>query len=191
MQLKVIKADGSTEEYLHTKVLGTISNAMGAVGEGDVFVAEELSEVVTYYLYHKQDRQKVSSGEIFAMVKAVLSGTGHEAAAFALTEHHCLRRLGRSRTEVVSLDVAELSDAEMLWGREGFGSKSRWDKSRIAADLMAKNGLARQAARTVAGLVEEKVLAMGLTQVPASLIRQLVLGDTAAVLRANQELLTA
>jgi hypothetical protein len=191
MQLKVVKADGSTEEYLHTKVLGAISNALGAAGEADVFIAEELSEVVTYYLYHKQDKPKISSGEILAMIKVVLSGTGHDAAAFALTEHHCLRRLGRSRTEVVSLDVAELSDAEMLWGGEGFGSRSRWDKSRIVADLMARHGLARQAARTVAGLVEEKVLAMGLTPVPASLIRQLVLGDTAAVLRAHQELLTA
>ncbi len=191
MQLKVIKADGSTEEYLHTKVLGTISNALGIVDEGDVFAAEELSEVVTYYLYHKQEKQKVSSGEIFAMIKAVLAGTGHEAAALALNEHHCLRRLGRGRTEVVSLDVEELSDAERLWGDDAEGSRSRWDKSRIVADLVAKHGLARQAARTVAGLVEEKVLAMGLTPIPASLIRQLVLGDTAAVVRAQQELLTA
>jgi transcriptional regulator NrdR family protein len=191
MQLKVIKADGSTEEYLHTKVLGTISNALGAVDEGDVFVAEEFSEVVTYYLYHKQEKQKVSSGEIFAMVKAVLTGTGHEAAALALSEHHCLRRLGRARTEVVSLDIEELSDAERLWGDDAEDSRSRWDKSRIAVDLIAKHGLARQAARTIAGLVEEKVLAMGLTQIPASLIRQIVLGDTAAVVRAHQQLLTA
>jgi len=191
MQLKVIKADGSVEEYLHTKVIGTISNALGAAGEGDVYVAEELSEVVTYYLYHKQDKHRVNSGEIFAMIKVALSATGHEAAALALAEHHCLRRLGRARTEVISLDVADLADAEMLWGDKTAGAKSRWDKSRIAADLIAEHGLARQAARTVAGLVEEKVLAMGVTQVPASLLRQLVLGDTAAVLRAHRELLTA
>jgi transcriptional regulator NrdR family protein len=191
MQLKVIKADGSIEDYLHTKVLGTISNALGAAGEGDIFVAEELSEVVTYYLYHKQDKQKVHSGEIFAMIKVALSATAHDSAAMALAEHHCLRKLGRARTEVVSLDVVELADAEMLWGEKAAGAKSRWDKSKIAADLMAEHGLARQAARTVAALVEEKVLAMGVTQVPASLLRQLVLGDTAAVLRAHRELLTA
>jgi transcriptional regulator NrdR family protein len=190
MQLKVIKADGSVEEYLHTKVIGTISNALSAANEGDVFAAEELSEVVTYYLYHKQEKQKVHSGEIFAMIKVVLSATGHDAAALALAEHHCLRRLGRARTEVVCLELSKLADAEMLWGEKA-AAKTRWDKSKIATDLIAEHGMARQAARTVAGLVEEKVLAMGVTQVPSSLLRQLVLGDTAAVLRAHRELLTA
>ncbi len=28
MQLKVIKSDGSIEEYLHTKVIGTFGNAL-------------------------------------------------------------------------------------------------------------------------------------------------------------------
>ena len=59
MQLKVRKEDGSIEEYLHTKVMGTISNALATVGEADIFVAEQLAEVVTYYLYQQQKGRNV------------------------------------------------------------------------------------------------------------------------------------
>jgi hypothetical protein len=96
MQLRVIKADGSVEEYLHTKVLGAISNALALVGESDIVAAEELAEVVTYFLYHERART-VTSGEIFSMVKVVLGATKYEDAAAALAERHYQRRLKRNR----------------------------------------------------------------------------------------------
>ncbi|MHC4345500.1 MAG: hypothetical protein ACYSUP_12545 [Planctomycetota bacterium] len=49
MQLRVTKTDGSVEEYLHTKVVGTISHALGRIDHSDVHAAEELAEVVTYF----------------------------------------------------------------------------------------------------------------------------------------------
>ena len=54
MQIKVIKADGGVEEYLYTKVMGTINNALSAVDQADVDIAEQLAEVVTYFLYHEK-----------------------------------------------------------------------------------------------------------------------------------------
>jgi len=36
MQIKVIKADGAAEEYLHTKVIGTINNALGRIDQADM-----------------------------------------------------------------------------------------------------------------------------------------------------------
>jgi len=39
-------------------------------------------------------------------------------------------------------------------------------------------------------MVEEKIFNMGISLVPSSLIKQLVLGDTATVLRAQQQLQT-
>jgi hypothetical protein len=39
-------------------------------------------------------------------------------------------------------------------------------------------------------MVEEKIFSIGLTSVSASLIKQLVLGDTAAFLRAQRQLQT-
>jgi len=185
---KVVKSDGSVEEYLHTKVIGAINNGLSAAGESDAWVAEELAEVVTYFVYHQQEHCSVSSGEIFSIVKAVLASTGYEEAAVALNEHHFERKLKRCRTEVVSADILDLADAEVIFGVEEDGSRSRWDKSRIVADLVEEYGVGRQTARAIASMVEEKVLGMGLTRVPASLVKQLVLGDAATVLRAERQL---
>ena len=190
MQLKVIKADGSAEEYLHTKVIGTISNALSRIGQADICIAEELAEVVTYFLYHKQKPLIVTSNEIFSIIEAILTTTGYEEAAVALSEHHFERRLKRSRIEVVSADIQQLSDAELLGKIEEFGSRSRWDKSIIIEDLVTKHNLCRQTARMIASMVEEKIFNIGITQLPASLVKQLVLGDAAAVLRAERQLQT-
>jgi len=187
-QLKVIKEDGSTEEYFHTKVLGTISNALGGVGQTDMFLAEQLAEVVTYYLYHNLDRREVASSEIHSIIKAVLSTTNYDDAAVALSERHLGRKLKRSRVEVVSIDVRELTDAELLTQADELPARCRWDKSRIVENLTAKHGIGQQTARTIAAMVEEKVFSMGLTRVPVSLVRQLVLGDAAAVLQAERQL---
>jgi len=188
MQLKVRKENGSIEEYLHTKVMGTISNALAGAGEADIFVAEQLAEVVTYYLYQQQKGRSVNSSEIFSIIKAVLSATGHEDAAVALNEHHFERRVKRSRVQVVSIDLQELTDAKLLAGGEELDGKCRWDKSVIVRSLATKHGIAEQTARTIASMVEEKIFRIGMTLVPASLVKQLVLGDTAAILRAQEQL---
>jgi transcriptional regulator NrdR family protein len=190
-QLKVIKADGSIEEYSHTKVMGTINNALCRAGEADVYIAEQLAEVVTYFLYRRQNQRTATSSEIFSIIKAVLSAVGYEEAAIGLTEYHFERRLKRSRTEVVSIDIRKLADAEMLAGSETAGGRYRWDKSRIAEDLVEKYDLSTPTARTIASMVEEQVFNIGINLVPSSLIKQLVLGDTAAVLRAQKQLQTA
>jgi hypothetical protein len=190
MQIKVIKTDGSTEEYLHTKIIGTVSNALAEVGQPDVLVAEHLAEVVTYYLYHKKKIRTITSGEILSIIKAVLTTTGYDDAAIALSEHHFERKLKRSRIEVVSIDLQDLADAHMLRHSTNQPYTNRWDKSIIVNDLVTKYDLCRQTARTIASMVEEKIFNMGITLVPASLIKQLVLGDTAAVMRAQQQLQT-
>lgn len=187
-QLKVKKQDGTIEQYLHTKVMGTISNALAAVDEADIFVAEQLAEVVTYYLYQKPRRREVTSSEIFSIIKAVLTATGRDNVAIALNEYSFERRIKRSRVQVASIDVKELTDAEMLARNAEFHAKCRWDKSVIARDLVEEHGIDPQVARAIASMVEEKIFRMGMTLVPASLIKQLVLGDTAAVLKAQEQL---
>jgi transcriptional regulator NrdR family protein len=189
-QLKVIKADGSVEEYLHTKVLGAISNALGSAGQSDISIAEQLADVVTYYLYHGHRRRSITSSEIFSVIKAVLSAVNYEDAAIALTEHYFERKLKRSRIEVVWTDVRELSDAELLAAGDREDNRCRWDKSRIVEDLVTKYDVCQQTARTIASMVEEKIFNIGITQVPASLIKQLVLNDAAAILRAQRQLQT-
>ena len=189
-QLKVIKTDGSIEEYLHTKVLGAISNALGSAGQADIGIAEQLADVVTYYLYHRQNRRSIPSSDIFSVIKAVLASINYEDAAIALTERHFERKLKRSRIEVVWIDVQKLEDAELLASNDGEDDRCQWDKSRIVEDLVTKYDVSRQTARTIASMVEEKIFSLGITLVPASLIKQLVLSDAAAVLRAQRQLQT-
>jgi transcriptional regulator NrdR family protein len=190
-QLQVTKTDGTTEEYIHTKVIGTINNAFSAIGRPDIAMAEDLAEVVTYYLYHQQDRRQVSSSEILAMIKAVLTSTGHEAAAAALGEHAVERRLKRDRTEVLALDVVDRTDLEELNRARRSAARIAWDKGRIVRDLTAESGIPPQMARAVAATVEERIFSMGMTLVPRSLVKQLVLGEAAAMLQAQQELQAA
>ncbi|MGB2865542.1 MAG: hypothetical protein WBC05_19585 [Sedimentisphaerales bacterium] len=187
-QLKVIKADGSIEEYLHTKVMGTINNALGEVDQANIDIAEQFAEVVTFFLYNQYNRRTVTSGDVFSMIKVVLAATGYEDAAVALSEHYFERKLKRSRIEVVPIDVQDLADAELLTGAEETTGRFRWNKSRIVGDLIDGHGVCRQTARTIAAMVEERVFNVGMTLVPSSLIKQLVLGDTATVLRAQRQL---
>jgi len=190
MQLKVIKTDGAVEQYLHTKVIGTISNALCAIDHTDIWVAEQLSEVVTYFLYHERKSRAVTSGEIFSIIKVVLTATGYEEAGLALSDHYFERKLKRCRIEVVSVDIRDLADAQILCSGEELSTRSRWDKSRIVSDLTASHNICRQTARTIASMVEEKIFGMGVMLLPASLIKQLVLSDTAAVLQAQHQLQT-
>ena len=190
VRLKVVKADGSVEEYLHTKVIGAISNALACDGQADIYIAEQLADVVTYYLYHGKNARTVTSGEILSIIKAVLTTAEYEDAAIVLTEHHFNRKLKRSRTEVVSIDIQQLADAEMLYGVQQSPRRSPWDKSKIVDDLVTNYDVARQTARTIASMVEEKIFNMGLTSVPAGLVKQLVLSDTAAFLHAQRQLQT-
>ena len=188
MQIKVIKADGSVEEYLYTKVMGTINNALSTVDQADVDIAEQLAEVVTYFLYHEKKTRSINSNEIFSIVKMVLAATGFEDVAAALNERHFQRRLKRSRIEVISVDIHKVADAQRLAATKEPTDRTRWDKSIIVNDLTTKHNLCRQTARTIASMVEEKILGMEVTLIPSSLIKQLVLSDIAAVLRAQHQL---
>lgn len=187
-QLRVTKVDGTTEEYIHTKVIGTINNALAAAGRPDIAMAEDLAEVVTYYLYKKQDQRLVSTSEILSMIKAVLTSTGYESAALALGEHSIGRRMKRVRTEVMAVDVLEFADVERLTRTKQPPARMPWDKGRIVHDLTAESGVPLQTARAVASAAEERVFNMGMTVVPRSLIKQIVLGEAATMLHAQQEL---
>jgi len=190
-QLRVVKADGSTEAYLHTKVLGTINNALTAAGRADMTLAERLADVVTFHLYEQTDRHSISSSEIFFVIKATLAATGGEEAAVALTEHALERRLRRNRTEVIEVDVRDFADIESLCRSDSPHARVPWDKTRIVHDLTARFSLSHQTARAIASTVEERIFSMGLTAVPLGLIKQLVLSETVATLRAEHELQTA
>jgi hypothetical protein len=178
MQLKVIKADGGIEEYLHTKIIGTISNALSASGHDSSFVAEQLAEAITYYLYNNSSAGTVASGEIYSIIQAMLSTTGYDDAALVLNNYHFTRELMRHRIEVVETSPDRA-------GAIG------WNKSQIVNDLVVKSGMQRATARAIASMVEEKILRIGIGKVPKSLVKELVKIETKAMLEAQQQLATS
>ena len=187
-QLQVIKVDGSTEEYLHTKVWATLNHAFDSIDQSDSYVTEQLADVVTYYLYQDQTKKQVPSNEILAVIKVVLTNTGYDDAALALSEHHRGRQLRRTRIEVIDWDIQDWSDTQGLRHASEASQRSPWNKSVIIGDLIHRYGITLQTARAIASMTEERILRMDLAAVPSSLIKQLVLSDTASVLRAQEEL---
>jgi hypothetical protein len=187
-QLQVIKADGSVEEYLHTKIWATLNHAFDSIGQSDSYMTEQLADVVTYYLYHTHNKMQVRSSEILAIIKVVLTNTGYEEAAVSLSEHHWERQLKRNRLEVQAWDTNDWANTEELCAASETSDKARWNKSIIVDDLVSRYQLDRQTARAIAAMAEERILAMGLGSVPTALIKQLVLSDTATVLRAQEQL---
>jgi hypothetical protein len=185
MVVMVQKADGGVEEYLHTKVLLCMSNALCAVGEFETDIAQRLAEAVTAFIY-AMDRGRIASGEILSMVKLVLAETGRAEAAAELQEHHRRRSLSRTRTEVVEAELLEIRDADMM--SAATTGMRQWSKGRVASQVMEMFGLERQAARAVAGRVEERVLAMGISRAWSGLVRQLILSEAAATMRAEANL---
>ncbi len=186
MQLKVIKADGTEEGYLHTKVLAAFVNAFAQ--PADTSVARELAEAVTFYLYGKYGSNKITSNAILSIIQAVLSSTGHDVAAVNLAEYHYKRDLLRTRLKVIKSDIKKFSDAVRLRRSTAIQPEDCWNKSKIINDLITEYNLDRTTARTVASMVEEKILAAGFRCVPADFIRFLVLFQTQAIFSAQQQL---
>jgi hypothetical protein len=189
MQLKVIKADGIQEGYLHTKVIAAFANALADPAQSDcISVARELAEAVTFYLYNKYGRDKISSSEIMSIIQAVLSSTGYNDAAVNLAEHHYRRDLLRARVEVAKSDIQRISDAVRLRQDLPLQPTAYWNKSKIINDLITEYNLDNTTARIIASMVEEKILASGFRCVPADFIRFLVLLQTQAILLAQRQL---
>jgi hypothetical protein len=173
MQIRVTKTDGSMEPYLHTKVLCTLNHALALVDNDCLYAAEQLAEAVTFYVYGANKRIVLTTDEVHLMIVSVLTGTGYGHAAQALGQHRHHRRLMRHRIEVVS----ESEDGGLR--------TEPWDKSRIARDLAQERCYDELLARTIAGSVEEKVLAMRISRVRKSLVRQLVMADAEAMAEAD------
>jgi hypothetical protein len=196
-RIRVIKADGTSEDYLHTKVLATINSCMTAAGHFDILFTEEFAEVITYHLYKQSAAggHTIRSDQIFAIVKAILCSTGFDDAAEILSNHQWQRNLKRGRIEVLKNCLFAFgppkADAEDVYKNDGQKMNppsAEWNKSKIVSDLVEEKGLERQLARAVAGAVEEKILNLQLRQVSAELIRQIVIAESAAMLCAHRQL---
>lgn len=180
MQIRIVKSDNTIEQYLHTKVLGTFSNALALIDQPNVYAAEQFADALTFHLYQKNDHNMVTSEEIHIMVQAILTATGYENAARKLNDFHLNRKLKRKRIEVIK-EHADQFDPD---------GRSQWNKSKIVHWLMENKNMDYHIARVIASAVEEKVIDIGLLRIHTSLIEHFVLLDMRAMLNAQKELLT-
>ena len=121
MQLNVIKADGSVEEYLHTKVLGTINSALDDVGKTNIIAAEQFAEAVTFHLYHNSQSDTIKSEDVHHLVLKALTETGYPDAAIALKEHRMHRKINRcSRKKYLKYPGRYSPPLEPFTNRESF-----------------------------------------------------------------------
>ena len=173
MQIRVTKTDGTTEPYLHTKVLGTMHRAMASVHSDCLETAQMLSDAVTYFLYRGPEPRTLTTDQIHKMILTVLEGADFKDAAERLNAHRLNRRLQRRRIEVIDSEYPV------------------WDKGHIVSELMEQYLLEQPLARAIAGSVEEKALRMGVTHVRKGMVRHLVMTDMENLLDAHRQLTIA
>ena len=135
MQIRITKADGSTEAYLHTKVLGSLHRAMVAVQSDCLETAQMLSDSVTYFLYRRFRGEILTSDQIHQMILTVLEGAGFAVGAEALRTHRLDRRLQRRRVSVI--------DSEWPAWNKGLIVQDLIEHYRIEAALARAIGLVR------------------------------------------------
>lgn len=170
MQIRITKADGSTEAYLHTKVLGSLHRAMAAVQSDSLEAAQMLSDSITYFLYQRFEGATLTTDQLHQMALTVLEGAGYVNAGESLSAHRLNRQLQRRRVRVV----------DSQW--------PAWDKSFIVKDLIERYQIDKTLSRAIAGSVEEKILRMGAAHIRKGLIRHLVVTDMEDLLEAHHEL---
>jgi hypothetical protein len=186
MQLKVIKADGTQEEYLHTKVMTCLVNAFACLDEAYLAAATELADTVTFYLYIQHDRNEISSGEIFSIIQAVLSSTGYDFAAENILNHRLRRNLLRTRIEVTKFDAKNCAAAKT--NRIDLTDTTHWNKSKIVYDLQSEQKLDAITARTIASMAEEKIINSELRNFTTDFIKFLVISQMQAIISAQRQL---
>ncbi|MGB3088195.1 MAG: anaerobic ribonucleoside-triphosphate reductase [Phycisphaerae bacterium] len=171
------KRDGQLVPFDRKKIADAIFKAALAVGGEDRFIAEELAAAVTDYLNGHYEGDAPGIEDIQDMVEKVLIETGHAKTAKAYILYRDRRAQARHRTKVRKAVAGTGSDTTDLALLVDAGAKDAllpWDKSRIAEALEKEAGLDAATARKVAGAVEQKVLASGLTRISTGLIRELV-----------------
>ncbi len=183
MQLKVVKNDGRTEDYIQTKILRTLSMSLSQFENENISTAALLTDAFTFYLF-SLDYNVITTGEIHSMLKAVLMETGYERAATELHKHHYHRLIKRNHLEVINLSIQSFSDAQMFHQIKNIGHTHLWDKSIIVEGLIQNYQFKYIDARAIASAVEEKVLNSSQNCVTTDFIKQLVLIEAAGFLNS-------
>jgi ribonucleoside-triphosphate reductase len=176
---QIRKRDARIMPFDRSKIAAAIFKAAQAVGGEDRFIAEELASAVTDYLNRHYEGDIPGIEDIQDMVEKVLIETGHAKTAKAYILYRERRAQSRRAMKVRKAEATEAkarntTDMTLLVDTGAKDALVAWDKGRIVEALEKEAHVDAATARKVAGAVEEKVLASGLSRISTALIRELV-----------------
>ncbi|MDK1030378.1 MAG: anaerobic ribonucleoside-triphosphate reductase [Planctomycetia bacterium] len=174
---QIRKRDGRVMPFDETKISDAIFKAARAVGGEDRYLAEELAGAVADFLERHHDGAIPGIEDIQDMVEKVLIETGHARTGKAYILYRQNRTEARRKLQVRKMKSNRNSSSTDLALMVDVGAGEAvlpWDKSKIVDALEKEAGLEVGAARKIAGAVEEKIFAGGISRISTSLIRELV-----------------
>ncbi|HIE43972.1 MAG TPA: anaerobic ribonucleoside-triphosphate reductase [Candidatus Omnitrophica bacterium] len=172
---EVRKRDGRIVPFNKTKIADAIFKAAQSVGGGDRYLAEQLADVVTFYL-EKKGVKVPDIEEIQDAVEKVLIEMGHAKTAKAFILYRDWRNRVRSLLKVRKQKRTQLSstDFSLMVATPQAEDILPWDKSKIKEALVKECELSPSVAGAIASSVEEKIMRSELRNIPTTLIRELV-----------------
>ena len=173
---QVRKRDSGLVPFDQTKIADAIFKAAQAVGGDDRVLADELAAMVSMLLEQQYDERPPGIEEIQDTVEKVLIETGHAKTAKAYILYRDRRARARQSLQVRKpvRRAESTTDLSLMVNTETQDQVGLWDKGKIAAALEVEADLDPSLARQIAGSVERRVMASGLTRISTSLIRELV-----------------
>ncbi|RME76668.1 MAG: hypothetical protein D6776_00885, partial [Planctomycetota bacterium] len=169
------KRDGRRVTFDVRKLAQSLRAAAAEAGES--ILAEEIAEVVSLFL-EKQSAERIARGDavpstedVQDIVERVLLDTNHARTAAVLAERHHRKGKQREEIRVQRSGLAPLApDGEPL----AEPAPEPWNEGKIAHSLQRHCGLQEAVAEEVARDVEQRILRLGLREISATLVREVV-----------------
>ena len=173
---KVRKRDGRIVSFDKSKIADAIFKAAESVGGEDRFLADQLAEVVEFYL-GKKGVAIPEIEEIQDAVEKVLIETGHAKTAKTFILYRDWRTRVRNTMRVSkqtkSANISS-TDFALMVSNSQMADILPWDKSKISDALIKECDISPSIASTIASSVEEKIMRSELKNISTVLIRELV-----------------
>jgi hypothetical protein len=155
----LVKADGSDEAFSLRKLQSRLETIMQTANR-DPWLAEPLAKAVASHIRERNRQGAPSTEYIFQCVVSVLRQTQLGDVADRMCGHRRRRREMRKRIRVIDFQK---------WPH----SEKGWNKGEVYEWLRSRHGVGDEAARVLAGRIEEQVFRLGYHKVSATLIAEL------------------
>ena len=171
---KIMSSDGTLVPFDEKDITRSIYQATVLAGAPDYELAEELADVVTFFIERNYVDSYPTHEDISEWVERVLLETADPeiAKAFILWREEQKKinadKSSKNLREPTLFDDFEIS----VVGSDN--EISLWDRRKIHEDLIIKTGVARKVAEDIAYNVEEKVFSIGKAKITSKLIRALI-----------------